>query len=151
MKSELTSVQRDTLRLFALTLIPSSPDGPSADEAEVAPTWIDVTLAERPDLVPGVLRILDAYDGSEPRLYLERLEREAKGDFAKITYAIAGSYFKSPVAKEWLGFARILDEYESAEPEPTKETMELLQPVLARGAFYRPTSLRRHPLPEELS
>lgn len=151
MKNELTSVQRDTLRLFAHTLIPSSPDGPSADEAEVASTWIDTTLDERPDLVPGVLRILDAYDGSEPRPYLERLESDARTEFAQITYVIAGAYFKSPVAKEWLGFARILDEYEGAEPEPTKATMELLQPVLAREPFYRPTSLGGRRSPEELA
>lgn len=149
MTSTLNSGQRETLRLFALTLIPTSPDGPSADEAEVSSTWIDVTLAERPDLVPGLLRILDAYDGSEARPYLERLEREAKSEFAKLTYAIAGSYFKSPVAKEWLGFARLLDEYEGAEPEPTEATMELLQPVLAREPFYRPTSLVENLSPEE--
>jgi hypothetical protein len=149
MKNELTFGQRDTLRLFAQTLIPSSPNGPSADEAEVASKWIDTTLDERPDLVSGVLRILDAYDGSEPRQYLERLESDARLEFAQITYVIAGAYFKSPAAKEWLGFVRVLDEYEGAETEPTMATMELLKPVLQLPPFYRPTSLVGHRSPEE--
>lgn len=145
MSGALDAKRRATLRAFALTLIPDSPDGPSAAEAGVAETWIDVTLAERPDLLPGLIRLLDAYDGAETRPYLERMEREAAGDFARLTYAIAASFFRSPVAKEWLGVTRILDEYEGAAPEPTETTEQLLRPVREMGPRYRPTEFR----PEE--
>lgn len=142
MRDELQQQQRRTLKTFANTLIPASPDGPSADEAHVAEIWVDMVLAERPDLVPGLLRILDAYDGSEPRAYLEQLQRKAKDEFDQLTYVIAGSFFASPEAKEWLGVTRLRDEYEGAEAEPAQATDALLRPVRAMKPFYRPTSLK---------
>ncbi|MFA5606434.1 MAG: gluconate 2-dehydrogenase subunit 3 family protein [Leucobacter sp.] len=140
MTNELSDEQREALGVLAVTLIPQSDDGPSAREAGVTEIWIDVTLAERPDLAEQLRMTLDAYKPEEgARAYLDRLERDAPAEFAQLTYAIAASFFKSPVAQEWLGSGRILDEYEGAEPEPTAVTEELLRPVRAMPSFYRPT------------
>lgn len=142
MTNELTAARRASLRRFAVTLIPESADGPSAVEAAVAEVWIDVILEERPDLVTRVMPLLDADDGAEPRAHLERMEREDPDDFAALTYVIGAAFFRSPVAKDWLGATRILDEYEGADVEPTEATEQLLRPVREMGSRYRPTTLR---------
>jgi hypothetical protein len=129
------------LAALALALIPASPDGPSAAVAQVAERWIDLTLAERPDLAIAVRRELDAYGGSSPRAYLERLERERADAFAQLTYAIAASFFRSPAAREWLDSTRILDEYEDADAEPTEATEHLLKPVRKMAPLYRATGI----------
>lgn len=139
MSHDLSPSRRAKLAALALALIPPSPHGPSADQAEVAERWIDVTLAERPDLAVVMRRELDSYDGSDPRAYLERLEHDHHDVFAQLTYAIAASFFRSPQALEWLGSTRLQDEYEDADTEPAESTERLLRPVRAMPPIYRPT------------
>ena len=143
MQPDLTPQQRERLARLAVTLIPEGAEGPSAAEARVAEEWIDVTLAERPDLRGALLDVLDGYDDSAPRPFLERLQRERPAVFAAVTDLIAASFFRSPAAMAWLGYERMTDEYEGGEPEPTDETERLLAPVRAMAPIYRPTDATR--------
>ncbi|WP_203981684.1 hypothetical protein, partial [Planosporangium flavigriseum] len=67
----LDGLDRDRLARFADELIAGGHGMPSASEASVHTTWIDRTVAARPDLIPVVLHVV-GLDG-EPAGILEGL------------------------------------------------------------------------------
>lgn len=135
----LDGEQRRRLAAFADALIPGGAGLPSASEAEVHAEWIDRTLAARPDLTEDVLRVIG--DDTEPGVELERLRQEEPEVFARFTFAVSGAYYINPHVRELFGYPGPAPQKKLAGPD--EEAMYLadgiLDPVIERGAIYRPT------------
>ena len=137
---QLNPSRRETAARLAQTLIPDSPLGPSADEANVATQHLDRALQLRPDRVSLFENLMDEAAAEDPRQFLETLGRTRQRDFEIFTFLVAGAYFLDPKTKEWLGYQ---GQVPSPDPGPGKgepSDQELLSKTLANGKTYRPTT-----------
>lgn len=137
---EFSPSHHDTAEALAQALIPESPLGPSASEANVASIHLKRALTLRPDHVPRFERLLDEAEREDPRDYLTELQRSRPQDFEALTFLIAGAYFLDPQVREWLGYNGQLASPDAGPGpgEPTEE--ELLALVSSQGKTYRPTT-----------
>ena len=131
---------RERLAEFADRLIPGGSGLPSASGADVHGKWIDRALAARPDLVEVVHDLISA--SGEPEAEIDRLENEDPAAFEMFAYVIAGAYLMNPRVRRLLGYPGAKPKPNPAYPDEAEHYLAdgILDPVLARGPIYRPTS-----------
>src|SRR4051812_889057 len=136
----MTINQEERLLLAQLAdeLIPAGDGMPAASKAGVAGQWLDAVLAARPDLAAPLKsllkRALDFPAAAESVNHFRSHDPEAFGVLAEIT---AAAYFMNPEVQRVIG-------YTGQTPQPIDPRLdylddELLEPVIRRGAIYRPT------------
>jgi hypothetical protein len=135
----LAASDRDMLAEIAQVLIPSGKSGPSAAEADVAGARLDEFLELRPDLEAGLRAILRRASGTDVETFCRQLEASEPAAFQQLTYVVVGAYLLSPDARAWLGFTSLRGEFQTPKPNDDYRLNELLAPVRARPASYRPT------------
>ncbi|MDQ1462244.1 MAG: hypothetical protein QOI08_3728 [Actinomycetota bacterium] len=136
---QLTEEQRTTLAALADALIPGGAGLPSAVEADVHGKWVDRVLAVRTDLVDRLSQALS--DDGVPREALERWRVSEPDVFDAITFVVSSAYFLNPRVRRLLGYPGRAPMRNPALPDESDFYLEggILDPVIARGAIYRPT------------
>jgi hypothetical protein len=131
---------RETFKALADVLLPADGPMPAASAADADCTWLERVLAVRPDQLPVLTRVLAAAVGRAPGAEVRRLKREDPPGFLALASACAGSYYLNPGNRRLIGYPG----QEPSLPEPGETDGELgdglLDPVVARGPIYRPTS-----------
>jgi hypothetical protein len=130
-----TADQRTTLAALADVLIPAGEGFPSASEAGVAGDGLDKVLSFRPDLGPGLERVL-ATAGNRPAAeVVAELKRSDPAGFGVLAELVPGAYFLNAQVRARLGY----DGQTPRPIDPAPDYEDLLQSVKERGAIYRPT------------
>lgn len=131
--------QRETLADLADVLVPEAEGMPAASQADVHRKWVDRVLAVRRDLYPELARVLDAAQERDPEEEIERLNRDDPDGLATLGLVVTGAYYLNPRIRRLIG-------YPGQKPNPPYPDEAdyylrdgLLDPVIARGAIYRPT------------
>lgn len=135
----LDAEQRATLTRLADELVPAALDMPSASEVDVPGEWADRVLAVRPDLGPGVLRVLDAAKGADPGTILRRLNEEDPEGIGALGTLVTGAYYLHPRVRELLGYPGQPNAPVSPGESDHYLRDGILDPVRKRGPVYRPT------------
>jgi hypothetical protein len=135
----LNAEQRRALGALADLLIPRTATMPSASEVDVETKWIDRALAVRDDLTPSLAAVLDRARTAGPAAELARLEREDAETLDSVKLLVSGAYYMSPRVRKLLGYPG--QTQHPILPDEAEYYLEgdLLAPVQARGAVYRPT------------
>jgi hypothetical protein len=128
------AIDRETLAGLADVLIPAAEGMPSASEAGATGALLDEVLRVRGDLEEPLAALTAAAANKDPRAEVDRLKADEPEFFEALTTAIAGGYFMSDDVRERLGYPgqQALELEDDHDPA-------LLQPVIDRGAIYRPT------------
>jgi hypothetical protein len=132
----ITEAVRSVVREVADVLIPAGDGMPAAREIGVADAQLDRVLAARPDLVEPLLRAL-----SEPGPAEELLARVAADDPAAheaLCLSVAGGYYMHPDVRRLLGYDAQEPVEVRAEIIPGYVDDGLIDPVVERGARFRP-------------
>lgn len=137
----LDAALRARLGEIADALIPAAGRMPAASEVGVAGPQLDVVLASRPDLEPGLRRALElAAEPAEILAWMDALREQDGEAYGALVTTVVGAYYLEPGVQRRLG-------YPGQVPEPV--TPELLPPyadelerVVARGPIFRPTPPR---------
>jgi hypothetical protein len=132
-------LDRERLAALADQLITGGDGLPSASQAEVHSIWIDRVLAARPDLVEVVASV--AQGTGDPDTVRDRPNDANAQAFSDFSYAVAGAYLMNPRVRERLGLPSGAPLPQAALPDEVDCYFmdALLEPVLRRGSFYRPT------------
>lgn len=136
----LEATERTTLAGLADLLIPAGAGFPSASEAGVAAEGLDRLLEFRPDLGPGLKRLLTAAAGRSPAEVLDSLRASDPMGFGVLAEIVPGAYFLNEQVRRQLGYAG--QNARPIDPHPDYLDEGLLQSVLDRGPIYRPTPAR---------
>jgi hypothetical protein len=135
----LDDAQRATLAGLADELVPSALGMPAASEVDVHVKWIDRALKARPDLVPVLIRVLDAAAGEEPAEALRRLNEEDPDGVGALGTLVTGAYYLHPKVRKLIGYPG--QKENPALPDEAEHYLGggILDPVIARGPIYRST------------
>jgi hypothetical protein len=133
--------ERQTLAALADVLIPAEDGFPAASEAGVADAGLDQVLTFRPDLVPGLKRLLAAAQGKHPGDFVASLPRDDAAAFSVLTELVPGAYFLSETVRARLGYGG--QKAKPIDPSDDPANDELLPSVIARGPIFRPTPVSR--------
>src|SRR5262245_40527575 len=129
--------QRNTLAALADVLIPAGDGCPSASSAEVAGQWLDQVLIACPDLLAGLMDVLQKTEGQDPQAAVERLRAHDAAALSVLAEVVCGAYFLNPEVRRAIGY----DGQGPRPIDPRPDYMEdgLLESVIRRGPVYRPT------------
>lgn len=128
---------RGILASLANELIPSAAGMPSASEAGVAGAGLDELLTSRPDLVDGLVHVLEAARGTDSADVLARLAGAPDGThMAVLATVVPGAYYLNPQIRARIGYGgqRALP---IPDPPLDDEDEALLRSVRDRGPVYR--------------
>jgi hypothetical protein len=132
--------QTARLRRLGDVLAPASETMPSFSEADKSGRFLLRAFEALPHLAPLAIAAADALGDSEPREYLERLSVERPEMFSALHSTVVGAYLINRRVWKRLG-------YPGRKPRPVLDDEAdfyleggLLDPVIARGPIYRPTS-----------
>jgi dihydroorotate dehydrogenase len=131
--------ERMVLAKLADVLVPAGEGFPSACDAGVAREGLDQVVSFRPDLGPGLKRIIEIARGrtcTAAEIVAELKSREPSL-FGVLTDFVPGAYFLNECVR-----ARLRYEGQAARPldeRPDYLEDRLLQSVIDRGPIYRPT------------
>ena len=129
--------ERSTLATLADVLIPSGDGFPAASAAGVAGDGLDQVLSFRPDLAPGLKKLLAAADGCPAAEFVAGLKANDPAGFGLLAELVPAAYFLNQEVRAKLNYhgqgPRPID------PRPHYLDDGLLQSVLDRGPIYRPT------------
>jgi hypothetical protein len=130
---------RAVLAELADLMLPGAGPLPSAREVGLAQELLDRVLAARPDLAEPLAALLEQAAQEPPAEALARIRREDPAAHDVLGLVVAGGYLMSPRVGEVL-------RYPGQQPKPVNpfdinDVVEegLLDPVVERGAIYRPT------------
>jgi hypothetical protein len=131
------SYERSLLAALADVLIPAGDGFPAASGAGIAGDGLDQLLAYRPDLGPGLKKVLAAADGEPAAEFVAGLKTRDPAGFGLLAELVSGAYFLNPEVRTKLN-------YHGQGPRPIDQRPDylddgLLQSVLDRGPIYRPT------------
>ncbi len=129
---------RDRLRAFADVLIPAAHDMPSAGEVGVADRQLDVVLGARPDLAEPLARAVAQADPADHEGSLARLRADDRAAHDALLLAIVGGYYIDRDVRRRLGYTGQVPVEVRPEIIPNYVDEGLMEPLLARGAIYRP-------------
>jgi hypothetical protein len=106
-------------------LIPTDPRGiyPSAYDAGVASTWLVHVLKLRDDILPTISLALSRLPSDQPDDPLELL-RSLGPVFDRLSFAIVGAYFRSPLVVQGIGY---FGQLAIIEPPAFSEIEELIR------------------------
>ena len=137
--SSIPRAQRKTLAALGDLVIPAAEGMPSASEAGVEGKWLDKVLAARPDLLPELERVLMKAEGKEPAAELAGLRAGDPAGFETLALVVVGAYYLNPRVRKLIGYPG--QKERPAYPDEAEYYLEggLLDPVVERGPFYRPT------------
>src|SRR6185295_18232537 len=96
--------ERRLLGELANVLIPASEGFPSASEAGVAGEGLDQVLSFRPDLGPGLKKLLATASGQPAADFIAELQTRAQTDFSLLGEVVAGAYFLNPQVRAKLDY-----------------------------------------------
>lgn len=130
---------RRTYAALADVLIPAKDPFPSASEAGVSGTLLDVVLGFRPDLRDGLSKVLSEARSQNAPEFVSRLMKEDSDAFGILAVLVPGAYFMNPNIRHLFGYQGQMVEPIDYEARPEYLEDDLLKPVIDRGAIYRPT------------
>ena len=135
----LDAEQRTTFAALADVLIPAVNGMPSASEVGAEGKWLDRALRARPDLEPGLVLTLAAAAGCDPKKELRRLHEEEPDAFRTLALAVTGAYYMHLKIRKRIGYPG--QKHDPPFPDEADYYLEggLLDPVLERGAFGKPS------------
>ena len=131
------SDERSLLATLADVLIPAGDGFPAASGAGIERDGLDQLLGYRPDLAPGLKKLLAAADGQRAGVFVVALKASDPAGFGLLAELVSGAYFLNPDVRARLN-------YHGQGPRPIDLRPDylddgLLQSVLDRGPIYRPT------------
>lgn len=137
----ITDGERETLIEIADVLIPDGSAGSRPSRCPDYPEWLDRGLAARRDAFDIILRLVHALaDVPTERLHqeLKRLSETPDSGFNELSSVLAGAYLLIPEVRQAIGYPG-----QAQRPPQFDEAAEqimngILDPVIARGAVYRP-------------
>jgi hypothetical protein len=133
----LNTEERSVLAGLADVLIPAGDGFPAASMAGVTSEGLDRLLAVRPDLTPGLKKLLSAAKGREPAEVMAELKATDPAGFGILTELVPGAYFMNPDVRSALGYDGQVPH--PIDPRPDHLEDGLLQSVIDRGPVYRST------------
>jgi hypothetical protein len=131
------SDERSLLAALADVLIPAGEGFPAASDAGIAGEGLDQLLGYRPDLGPGLKKVLAVANGQPAAEIVAGLKTRDPAGFGLLAELVSGAYFLHPDVRTKLN-------YHSQGPRPIDPRPDylddgLLQSVLDRGPIYRST------------
>jgi len=129
--------ERSLLAALADLLIPAGDGFPAASAAGVAGSGLDQVLSFRPDLAPGLKKLLAAADGHPPAEFVSGLKANDPAGLGLLTELAPAAYFLNPDVRAKLNYHG--QSPRPIDPRPDYLDDGLLQSVLDRGLIYRPT------------
>jgi hypothetical protein len=131
----LTVSERDAIGALADALIPASPKGLSASQADISGSLIDALEAHAPERRVLLRRAVTFANGRTPEDALATMRRVDPDGYDSFCETIAALYFMSPGVRETIGFP-------GRVPKPARievtDLEDLLLPVLEAGFAPRP-------------
>jgi choline dehydrogenase-like flavoprotein len=153
----LNAEQRATFAAFADVLIPAAGKMLSASEADREGKWLGCALDARPDLLPDLVRLLDAAAGRDPAEEARRLYEDDPESFKALATIASGAYYMNIKVRKRIGFPG----QGKRPPYPDEAEYDLrdglLDPVIERGPIHKQAppspvpSEEPKPLPVRLS
>jgi hypothetical protein len=124
---------------LADVLIPAGAGMPSGGEVALGHGALEAVLGVRPDVVEGLVALLEGARGADPAAEVDRLRADDPDGFQLLTTVVAGGYFLDDGVREALGYRG--QQAVPIEPQtpPDYEQDGLLASVIERGPIYRPT------------
>lgn len=136
-ETPITPQARARLGRAADVLIEAGAGLPSGAEAGVHTDLLDQVVKARPDLVPSLLRALDALGDAPDLAAIERLGERDPESYEALTLVVAGGYLMSPQVAALLRYP--FQEAKLVDPRDIATVIDegLLDPVAERTPFYR--------------
>ena len=132
---------RTRLAAVADGLIPEADGMPAPSSVGIAGAQLDVVLASRPDLEPGVRRALEAAEAiGDAVAWIEALHASDPAAYEALVTAIVAGYYMHPDVQRRLGYPGQTSE--QVRTDGYAEYVDELERVYARGPIYRPTPTR---------
>jgi len=103
-EARLDDERRARLGPLADALVPATETMPAGTEAGATGKWLDRALDVRPELLPGLLRALDAVSDGDPAAELARIEGSDPEAFAALAAAVSGAYYLNPKVRKRIGY-----------------------------------------------
>lgn len=124
---------------IADVLIPAYRDLPAASGADVGGEPLDRVLALRDDVKPDFVRGLRMAVGKPPEAAARALNESDPKALAAIGLVASAIYYMNPDVRKKIGYPG--QDRSPIDPNAIPEYSQdnLLQPVILRGAIYRPT------------
>jgi hypothetical protein len=133
--------ERIVLAALADVLIPAGDGFPSASHAGVAGEALDLVLSFRPDIAPGLKRVLACATGRSAAQFVAELQANDPAGFGLLAELVPGAYFLNPEVRARLGYHG--QGPRAIHPHPDYLDDGLLQSVIDRGPIFRPTPERK--------
>jgi hypothetical protein len=127
---------RAALALVADALVPAWGDFPSASEAGVTGSLLDIALKGRPDRISGLADLLATFTGADPQGWLTELQAEQPMQFVMLIEAVTGAYVLNSAVQVALGYR---GQQPKAIDTDNPDYLDLLPKVIERGPIYRAT------------
>lgn len=127
------------LGVLADELVPADGDMPRASDAGVPGVGVAAVLRARPELAEPLDALLTAGRGHEPAAYVLHLREGEPEAFSVLSLVVVGGYLQDPVVQGVLGYSGRTPAPLDEPDAPDSFEAELLAPVRAAGARYRPT------------
>lgn len=138
MSHEITTDQRSTLAGIADLMVPGDGEMPSASAAGVHETLLDDVLTARPDLAAPIAELLDRLTDRSPAAAFDAV-RASRADEDLLALVVVGGYMMHPAVGAAVRYAG--QQPQQVNPFDINDVIDegLLDPVVERGAIYRPT------------
>ena len=135
--SRFDDTQRERLAALADVLMPSGAGMPAASAVDIHHAWIDQALDAVP-MMAGAVELVLGLPG-DPDEVIEALRLQQPDVFMAFTFVLSGAYFMHPLVRKELGYQGLAVEANPPLEGEAEYYLEegLLEPVLARGPFYR--------------
>ncbi len=129
----LTESQRATLVALGDVLVPADGDLPSFSAADPDGARTARALAARPEVVPDLVRALDAAAGRDPAVEAERLHADDADGFFALQLIVTGAYYLNVKVRRRIGWPG--QKQHPFFPDEAEWDLrdDILAPVLARG------------------
>jgi hypothetical protein len=136
----LNREQRARLAALGDLLIPAGSGLPSASEADVHGSGVDLVLSVREDVAELLVSALA--EAGAPEDVIERYRAEDSPPFETLKFVVSSAYFVNPRVRDRLGYPGPAPEPNPALPNEADSFLAdgILDVVRERGPTYRPTT-----------
>jgi hypothetical protein len=122
---------------LADALLPGGAGMPAATEVDVPTVGVARVFTARPDLLPALGAVVDAWGGSAPADELTRLRQQDAAGWTVLTTCVAAAYYMTPRVRRLLGYGGQEGVLITSEDFFGWASTGLLDPVLERGPIGR--------------